>query len=89
MGTLTKIHTPAGWRQEDGGRRVRIKQLELPGTGSPPAEALHIEMEGRGVLVARRETGGRKGKIEGEPARTREGKLEFEFRICYRDFGIR
>lgn len=54
---------------------ARAKQLELPEICSPPAEILYIEMDGTGVPVARRESNGRKGKTEGEPARTREAKL--------------
>jgi len=53
----------------------RAKQLELPEILSPAAEILYIEMDGTGVPVARRETAGRKGKTEGEAARTREAKL--------------
>ncbi len=53
----------------------RAKQLELPEICSPAAEILYIEMDGTGVPVARRETAGRKGKTEGETARTREAKL--------------
>lgn len=54
---------------------AQAKQLELPEICSPPAETLYIEMDGTGIPVARRETNGRKGKIDGEPARTREVKL--------------
>lgn len=54
---------------------ARAKQLELPEICSPAAEILYIEMDGTGVPVARRETEGRKGKTDGEPARTREVKL--------------
>lgn len=54
---------------------ARAKQLELPEICSPAAEILYIEMDGTGIPVTRSETQGRKGKTEGQPARTREVKL--------------
>ena len=53
----------------------RAKQLELPEVCAPPAAILYIEMDGTGVPVVKAETEGRAGKIEGQPAHTREVKL--------------
>jgi hypothetical protein len=36
---------------------------------------LYVQMDGTGVPVVKKETVGRQGKIEGQPARTREVKL--------------
>jgi hypothetical protein len=36
---------------------------------------LYVQMDGTGVPVVKKETEGRKGKIEGQPAHTREAKL--------------
>jgi hypothetical protein len=49
----------------------RAKQLELP---EVCAAAVHIEMDGTGIPVVKAETEGRAGKIEGQPARTRDVK---------------
>ena len=53
----------------------RAKQLELPEVLTPPAPVFYIEMDGTGVPVVQAETEGRPGKIEGQPAHTREVKL--------------
>ena len=53
----------------------RAKQLELPEVCAQSAPALYIEMDGTGVPVVAAETEGRAGKVEGQPARTREVKL--------------
>jgi len=53
----------------------RAKQLELPAVGVPPVPILYLEMDGTGVPVVKAETQGRSGKIEGQPAHTREVKL--------------
>lgn len=54
----------------------RAVQLDLPGveTGDK-VPALYVEMDGTGVPVVKKETLGRKGKNEGQPAHTREVKL--------------
>ncbi len=36
---------------------------------------LYVQMDGTGVPVVKKETVGRKGKTDGQPAHTREGKL--------------
>ena len=53
----------------------RAKQLELPEVCAPAAPVIYIEMDGTGLPVVKAETEGRAGKIEGQPARTREAKL--------------
>jgi hypothetical protein len=50
-------------------------QLALPVLVGEPIPILYIEMDGTGVPVVRKETAGRKGKTDGEPAHTREAKL--------------
>ena len=51
------------------------KQLELPDVCAPVAKVFYIEMDGTGLPVVKAETEGRAGKVEGQPARTREAKL--------------
>lgn len=53
----------------------RAKQLDLPVGGAPAVPVLYIELDGTGVPVVKAETAARAGKIEGQPARTREVKL--------------
>ena len=53
----------------------RAKQLELPAVCAPAVPILYIEMDGTGVPVVKAETEGRAGKVEGQPAHTREVKL--------------
>lgn len=53
----------------------RAKQLELPEVCVPSAPVLYIQMDGTGVPVVAAETEGRRGKLKGQPARTREVKL--------------
>ena len=50
-------------------------QLELPVMVGEPIPILYVQMDGTGVPVLRKETEGRKGKIDGQPAHTREAKL--------------
>jgi len=50
-------------------------QLDLPMVVGEPVPVLYVEMDGTGVPVVRKETLGRQGKIEGQPAHTREVKL--------------
>jgi hypothetical protein len=51
------------------------KQLELPVVRGPALPLLYIEMDGTGIPVVDAETEGRAGKVDGQPARTREAKL--------------
>ena len=53
----------------------QAKQLELPEVCAPAASLLYIEMDGTAVPLVAAETAGRQGKLEGQPARTREVKL--------------
>ena len=49
--------------------------LNLPGAAGEPIPILYVQMDGTGVPVVKKETLGRQGKIEGQPAHTREVKL--------------
>ena len=53
----------------------RAMQLDLPVVVGEPVPILYVQMDGTGVPVVRKETVGRKGKTEGQPAHTREAKL--------------
>jgi len=53
----------------------RAVQLDLPVVVGAPIPILYVEMDGTGVPVVKKETLGRKGKKEGQPAHTREVKL--------------
>ncbi len=53
----------------------RAKQLDLPEVCAPAVPILYIEMDGTGVPVVKADTEGRKGKVDGQPAHTREVKL--------------
>ncbi|HEY1241395.1 MAG TPA: ISKra4 family transposase [Bryobacteraceae bacterium] len=53
----------------------QAKQLELPEVCAPAVPLLYIEMDGTGIPVVKAETEGRTGKVEGQPAHTREVKL--------------
>ena len=50
-------------------------QLELPAVAGEPIRVLYVQMDGTGVPVVKKETVGRQGKTEGQPAHTREAKL--------------
>ena len=53
----------------------RAVQLDLPIVVGEPIPILYVQMDGTGVPVAKKETEGRKGKTDGQPAHTREAKL--------------
>ena len=53
----------------------RAVQLDLPIIVGEPVPILYIQMDGTGVPVVKKETVGRKGKLDGLPAHTREIKL--------------
>jgi len=57
----------------------RAKQLELPAVCAPAVPILYIEMDGTAIPVVKAETEGRAGKVEGQPAHTREVKLGCAF----------
>ena len=50
-------------------------QLNLPVIVGEPISILYVQMDGTGVPVLKKETEGRKGKTDGQPAHTREVKL--------------
>ncbi len=50
-------------------------QLELPVVVGERLRILYVQMDGTGVPVVKKETVGRQGKSEGQPAHTREVKL--------------
>ncbi len=53
----------------------RAMQLDLPIVVGEPVPILYVQMDGTGVPVVKKETVGRKGKTDGQPAHTREVKL--------------
>jgi hypothetical protein len=53
----------------------RAVQLDLPVIIGEPVPILYVQMDGTGVPVVKKETVGRQGKNEGQPARTRDAKL--------------
>jgi hypothetical protein len=53
----------------------RAMQLDLPIVIGKPVPILYVQMDGTGVPVVKKETVGRAGKTEGQPAHTREAKL--------------
>ena len=53
----------------------RAIQLDLPMIVGEPVAILYVQMDGTGVPVVKKETMGRKGKTDGQPAHTREVKL--------------
>ena len=53
----------------------RAVQLELPIVLGEPIPFLYVQLDGTGVPVVKKETLGRQGKTEGQPAHTREAKL--------------
>jgi hypothetical protein len=60
-----------GERREIG----QAVQLDLPVIIGEPIPILYVQMDGTGVPVVKKETEGRKGKIDGQPSHTREVKL--------------
>ena len=50
-------------------------QLDLPVVVGEPVPILYVQMDGTGVPVVKKETVGRPGKTDGQPAHTREAKL--------------
>jgi hypothetical protein len=53
----------------------RAMQLDLPIVVGEPIPILYTQIDGTGVPVVKKETVGRPGKTEGQPAHTREAKL--------------
>jgi len=61
--------------QRAEGEIQKALQLDLPIPLGRPIPMLYVQMDGTGVPVVKKETVGRQGKIEGQPAHTREVKL--------------
>lgn len=61
--------------QREQGEIQKALQLDLPVIASEPIPILYVQMDGTGVPVVKKETVERQGKIEGQPAHTREVKL--------------
>ncbi len=61
--------------QRQGEQSRKALQWDLPVVAGEPIPILYVQMDGAGVPVVKKETVGRPGKIEGQPARTREVKL--------------
>jgi hypothetical protein len=57
----------------------RAMQLDLPMIVGEPIPVLYVQMDGTGIPVVKKETVGRPGKTEGQPAHTREAKLGCSF----------
>ncbi len=53
----------------------RAMQLDLPMVVGEPIPILYIQPDGTGIPVVKKETEGRTGKVDGQPAHTREVKL--------------
>ena len=71
--TAEAIGTDIAAREE---REIRkAVQLDLPVIVGEPIPILYVQMDGTGVPVVKKETEGRKGKTNGQPAHTREVKL--------------
>jgi hypothetical protein len=58
----------------------RAMQLDLPIIVGEPIPVLYTQVDGTGVPVVKKETVGRQGKSEAQPAHTREAKLGCVFR---------
>lgn len=54
---------------------TKAVQLDLPVVIGKPIPILYVQMDGTGIPVVKKETEGRKGKSDGQPAHTREVKL--------------
>jgi hypothetical protein len=61
--------------QREQGEIQKALQLDLPVIAGEPMPILYVQMDGTGVPVVKKETAGRQGKSEGQPAHTREAKL--------------
>lgn len=61
--------------QREQGEIQKALRLDLPGVAGEPIPILYVQMDGTGVPVVKKETRGRPGKVQGQPAHTREVKL--------------
>jgi hypothetical protein len=71
--TAEAIGADIAARQQEETNRAR--QWDLPIPIGPSIPVLYIELDGTGVPMVRAETEARPGKIDGQPAHTREVKL--------------
>ena len=61
--------------QREQAEREKALQLDLPVLGGDPIPILYAQMDGTGIPVVKKETVGRPGKNDGQPAHTRQVKL--------------
>jgi hypothetical protein len=71
--TAEAIGADIGQRQQRGMQRAQ--RWNGPEISGEPIPILYVQMDGTGVPVVKKETLGRQGKTEGQPAHTREVKL--------------
>ena len=71
--------------QREQSQIQRASQLDLPAILGAEVPILYIEMDGTQVPMVRAELEGRPGRIEGQPARTREVKLGCVFTQTHTD----
>jgi hypothetical protein len=71
--TAEAIGADIAARQQEEIKQAR--QLDLPIPNGDPIPVIYVELDGTGVPMVRAETEGRPGKIDGQPAHTREVKL--------------
>ncbi len=71
--TAEAIGADIAQRQQEESQKAL--QLDLPAVAGEPIPILYVQMDGTGVPVVMKETVGRAGKTEGQPAHTREAKL--------------
>lgn len=71
--TAEAIGADIAARQQEEIKQAR--QLDLPLPIGDPIPVIYVELDGTGVPMVRAETEGRPGKIDGQPAHTREVKL--------------
>ena len=61
--------------QREPGEIPKALPGTLPVVAGEPIPILYVQMDGTGIPVVKKETVGRPGKVEGQPAHTREVKL--------------
>ena len=61
--------------QREQAESQKALQLDLPVIVGEPIRMIYVEMDGTGIPVVKKEAAGRQGKVEGQPAHTRECKL--------------
>ena len=61
--------------QREQAKIQKALQLDLPVIVGKPIRIVYVQMDGTGIPVVKKETAGRLGKAEGQPAHTRECKI--------------